>query len=255
MKLFKVELALARPRELRRWAQIRRFKMKPRLVASFLMLVLAFSSSALAQSPTDNDWRTIKPKTVTLFSRAKYKDASDGYDKSTFSFRYGVRIDVGGVARNNQELQYGQINWNGDSDWFTVTLANDDRSRIKDLGVLKWSDIGEVPLLPASSELEGFNMPSEGHQGSSNLARVVIGHLYVVHSKDSDSDFYALFRVENLVPSDQVTISWKLVPSPEHKPEALAPNKIVRPEPREATFAPSAIRLSCLVPPWPGQLL
>jgi hypothetical protein len=36
----------------------------------------------------------------------------------------------------------------------------------------------------------------------------------VLHSKDRDTDFYTLFRVENLVPSDQVTISWKVVPSP-----------------------------------------
>jgi len=199
--------------------------MKPRHLAWLLTLVLAFSFSALAQSHSDNDWRTVKPKTVTLLSRAKYKDESGGYNKSTFSFRDGVRADVGGVTRKNYELQYGQINWNGDSDWFTVTLASDDRSRIKDLGVLEWSDIVEVPLLPASSELEGFKMPSEGHEGSPNVARVVVGHLYVVHSKDSDSDFYVLFRVETLLPSDQVTISWKRVPSPENKPEALAPNK------------------------------
>jgi hypothetical protein len=199
--------------------------MKPRHVSWSLTLVVPFSFSLLAQSRVENDWRTVKPKTVTLLSRAKYKSESDGYNKSTFSFRDGVRADVGGVTRNNYELQYGQINWNGDSDWFTVTLGSDDRSRIKDLGVLEWSDIVEVPLLPASSELEGFNMPSEGHEGSPNVARVVLGHLYVVHSKDSDSDFYAMFRVETLVPSDQVTISWKLVPSPENKPKVLASNR------------------------------
>ena len=30
--------------------------------------------------------------------------------------------------------------------------------------------------------------------------------------------------------------------------------QIVGPEPREATFASSVIRLSCSVAPWPGQL-
>jgi len=192
--------------------------MKLRHVA--LVLALAFcllNPSAIAQSRSQENWRTVEPNTETLFSRAKYKDKFEGYGKSTFSFKYGVRSDdvEREVTRNRYELQYGQINWNGDSDWFTVTGATDDRSRIKDLGVLNWSDIGEIPLLPASIELEGINMPSEGHEGSSNVARAVIGHLYVVHSKDSDSDFYTLFRVDNLVPSDEVTISWKVVPSPE----------------------------------------
>jgi hypothetical protein len=184
-----------------------------------LLVILAFhaiSFSAIAQSRFLENWRTLEPNTVTLFSRSKYEDQFDGYGKSTFSFKHGVRSDIGReITRNNYELQYGNINWNGDSDWFTVTMVTDDRSRIKDLGVLKWSDIVEIPLLPASTELEGFNMPSKGHEGSSNVARVVGGHLYVVHSKDSDSDFYTLFRVDNLVPSDQVTISWRVVPSPE----------------------------------------
>ena len=38
--------------------------------------------------------------------------------------------------------------------------------------------------------------------------------VYVVHAKGSRTDLYALFRVEKLVPSDEVTISWKLVPIP-----------------------------------------
>ena len=186
-----------------------------------LLMILAFhvsSFSAIAQSRSGENWRAVEPNTVTLFSRAKYQDKFEGYGKSTFSFKYGVRSDDVGreVTRNYYELQYGQINWNGDSDWFTVTSVTDDRSRIKDLGEMNWSDIVEIPLLPASTELEGINMPSKGHEGSSNVARVVGGHLYVVHSKrsGSDSDFYTLFRVDNLVPSDQVIISWKVVPSP-----------------------------------------
>jgi hypothetical protein len=190
-----------------------------------LLIILAsqaISFSAIAQSPSAKDWRTLEPNSVTLFSRAKYQDQFEGYGKSTFSFKYGVRSDDVGreVTLNRYELQYGQINRAGDSDWFTVTSATDDRSRIKDLGILKWSDIVEIPLLPASTELEGFNLPSkaERHEGSANLAAVVVGHLYVVHSKYRNSDFYTLFRVDNLVPSDQVTISWKLVPAPEKKP-------------------------------------
>ena len=187
-----------------------------------LLLVLpAASLSAIAQSRAPKDWRAVEPKTVTLFSRAKYKDKFDGYGKSAFSFKYGLRSDVRPeTTLNNYELEYGNINWNGDSDWFIVTMVTDDRSRIKDLGALQWSDIVEVPFLPASVVPQrGIRGPSktETYEESSNgqVTRVVAGHLYVLHSKGSGSNFYTLFRVDSLLPSDQVTISWKVVPSPE----------------------------------------
>jgi hypothetical protein len=39
--------------------------------------------------------------------------------------------------------------------------------------------------------------------------------MYVVHTKDSNTDLYALFRVEALDPGKSVTITWKSVRSPE----------------------------------------
>lgn len=189
-----------------------------------LLLVLALGvigNSAKTQSRSNEDWREVEPQTVTLFSRAKYRDMFDGYGKSTFSFRHSVRSDVGRqVTNNNYELQYGGIEWNKDSDWFGVTMVVDDCSRIKDLGALTWSAVFDVPILAASVVPEnGGRMPrkTETYEESSNgqVTKVVAGHMYVVHSKDSTSDFYTLFRVEKLVPSDEVTISWKVVPSPE----------------------------------------
>ena len=187
-----------------------------------LVFVLGFGShSAEAQSGANENWRHVEPQTVTLFSRAKYKNEFEGYGQSTFSFKHGVRSDVGKqITRNNYELQYGGITLNGDSDWFGVTMVTDDRSRIKDLGERNWSDVFNVPVLLASIEPQrGIRMPSktQAFEESSNgqVTKVVAGHLYVVHSKDSDSDFYTLFRVEKLVPNDNVTISWKVVPSPE----------------------------------------
>ena len=195
--------------------------MKLRNFGLLLTLLLpATSLSAIAQTRARKDWRVVEPKTVTLFSRAKYKDKFDGYGKSAFSFKYGVRSDVGPeTTRNNYELEYGNINWNGDSDWFIVTMVTDDCSRIKDLGELQWSDIPVVPYLPASyAPQRGIRGPSktETYEESSNgqVTRVVAGHIYVLHSKDSETNFYTLFRVDDLLPSDQVTISWKVVPSP-----------------------------------------
>lgn len=125
------------------------------------------------------------------------------------------------VTRNNYELSYGGISINGNSDWFGVTMVTDDCSRIKDLGELNRSDIFDVPILSASIEPQkSIRMPSkiETYEESSNgqVTKVVLGHMYVVHSNDSDSDFYTLFRVDELIPSDKVTVSWKVVPSPEY---------------------------------------
>ena len=190
-----------------------------------LPLILAFcimSTSARVQLPAQKNWRDVEPETITLLSDSKYKSTSVGKRKSGFSFKYGVRSEVAPEITRS-ELRYGTINWNGDSDWFIVSLATDDCSRIKDLGELNWSDVRDVPFLPASVEPhKGFRLParsearSETVEASSDgqVTRVVAGHMYVVHAKHSHADLYALFRVEKLVPSDEVTISWKLVPSP-----------------------------------------
>lgn len=210
--------------------------MKLRYHGLALILVLTvISHSAKAQTRSSESWRSAKPKTVTLFSRAKYKGKSKEYGKSAFSFNHGVRSDAGRrVTRNNYELLYGSIRWNGDSDWFSVTMVTDDGSRIKDLGQLNWSDPFEVPYIPASVQPNnGIRWPAktETFEQSSNgqVTRVVAGHIYVLHSKDSDSDLYTLFRVEKLVPSDEVTISWKVVRRQSPDPRGFRQPRILDP--------------------------
>src|SRR5687767_42828 len=103
--------------------------MKLRYLSLPLILVLTvISHSAKPQTPSSDSWRSAKPQTVTLYSRAKYKGKSQGYGKSAFSFNHGLRSDAGSrITRNNYELLYGGIRWNGDSDWFSVTMVADDR--------------------------------------------------------------------------------------------------------------------------------
>lgn len=188
-----------------------------------LMLVISgLSISVNAQEKSfEENWREIKPQTVTLFSRKRYRNKFEGYGKSAFSFKHGLRSDLGReITRNNFEILYGNLTINRDSDWFSVTMVTDDRSRIKDLGEQTWDYVFDVPLLYASvrsargirhpSQTETFEESSDGQ-----VTKVVLGHMYVVHSKDTVSDFYTLFRVDELIPNDKVTISWKIVPSPE----------------------------------------
>jgi hypothetical protein len=188
---------------------------------SGFLLILAFcviGTPARTQLRADKNWRNVEPETVTLLSNAGHKSTLTSNRKSRFSFKYGVRGEVAPEITSS-ELSYGHINWNRDSDWFNVALVTGDRSRIKDLGELKWSEILDVPFLPPSvAPHQGFRLPlrTETIEQSSDgqVTRVVAGHMYVVHAKNSHTDLYALFRVEKLVPSDEVTISWKLVPSP-----------------------------------------
>ncbi len=140
-----------------------------------------------------------EPQTVILFSRQKYGD----YAKACFSFEYGINGEEAvKITRNDWDVQFG----NG-GDFFHVSMVTDDRSRIADLGELNWSDAIEVPVLPAHPDPK-IDEPR---------VKAVVGHMYVVHTKDRDSDLYALFRVESLEPGDRVTISWKVIPSPEQK--------------------------------------
>src|ERR1700741_2421818 len=187
--------------------------MKIRHFASLIILAFpVFSLQAFAQSKSFVDQRARVTKTVTLFSRTKHPELP-GYGKSAFSFKHGVRSDVGlKVTRNNYELLYGNFNMNGDSDNFSVTMVTDDSSRMKDLGVLKWDQVSKVqlPALSAALPSQPIRLPSktETFEESSNgrVVRVALGHVYLVRSKDTESDFYTLFRVEKLLPNDQVTI-------------------------------------------------
>jgi hypothetical protein len=144
----------------------------------------------------------IVPQTATLVAR-RIVDGYDNYDLAAFSFKHGGN---GPVTRkltlNNWDLLFG--NGARDRDTFEVTMVTDDRSRIKDLGELSWYDTFAVPSLDA--------YPEPTREPSVNA---VVGHMYLVHSKDRDSDHYALFRVEALQPLQSVTISWKLIPEPE----------------------------------------
>ena len=185
-----------------------------------LSAVLSVGVSAFPAA-AQTDWRNEEPNTVTLYSRTKHKQADGGYGKSAFSFKQGLRSDADiRATRNNFDVLYGNFDIGGDTDWFQVTMVTDDRSRIKDLGELDWASIFDVPILEAAAEPHkgialDFKTKNFAESSDEQLARVSLGHIYVVHSRDSISDFYTLFRVDKLVPNDKVSISWKAVPSPE----------------------------------------
>lgn len=192
--------------------------MKNKIVVVLLLGLIAFG---VTNTSGNISVKRTRPKQITLFSRNKYQGESEGYGKSAFSFKHGVRSDVGfDVTRNSYELEYGGYSFNDDSDWFQVSMITDDCSRIKDLGAMNWSDVSYVPVVLASVEphrgVKGLvrGVPFE-ETSDGQITHAVTGHMYVVHTKEGERDMYAMFRVDELVPNDRCTISWKVVPSPE----------------------------------------
>ena len=138
---------------------------------------------------------------VTLLAR-RVTNGVDNYVDACFSFEYGMNGAAAlTVTGNDWDIQFGN---NPTHDGFGVTMVTDDRSRLQDMGALNWGDAFQVPVLPA------YPVPTD-----EPILKAVVGHIYAVHTADTETDLYALFRVEALEPGQSVTISWKSVQRPE----------------------------------------
>lgn len=172
----------------------------------FTAFLLAFSSLALNVYAQTYDGNI---KTNVLQSR-RVIDGKDNYADATFSFEKGVNGEIARkITRNDWDLLFSAIrNQDGSvvRNLFGVTMVTDDCSRIKDLGEFDWSDDFVIPELPA------YEKPTREKE-----VEAVVGHIYLVHTKDTETDLYALFRLEELKSGESATISWKLIPNPEGK--------------------------------------
>ena len=169
--------------------------MKNPLTYLFLiMIVMGSGVLTSAQTPSE------EIKTGKLLKRA-VENGVDNYVYATFSFKFGGNgPEVQKLCRNNWDLLFGN---SPVGDAFDVTMVTDDRSRIKDLGKYEWSQKFHVPRLAAYEEPEPE--PS---------VRAEVGHIYLVHTRDTDNNYYALFRVDRLISEESVEISWKLIDPP-----------------------------------------
>ena len=206
-----------------------------RLVSVILSLLVlpsfwATSSSSLrAQSPV-----------VSLYSPNKHRDE---VRSSCLNFQPRTRMSGGAGC----DLRYGMLYAGDELDWFQSSTAEGDRSVIKDLGLLAWTDdfkVAPVEPLPKlkvgeqrhisidtsgadgadGADADGIVRPRLGASRPKNdgkpkvdplFVKAVVGHLYVIHVVDDVRDFYALFRVEALERGDNCSISWRLILAPE----------------------------------------
>ncbi len=205
--------------------------MKVKIVLLVLAAVFLLSvNTALSQTETkQNSHRDIEPQLVTLFSQNKHNKNSD-YGKTYFNFKLGVRGDsTSPRTLGNYDLLYGGI-VGDDKDWFGVPTGNRSYSQIKDIGELNWADVYDIPFLYANSEphLEGRGYHFDKGETvkitpENTMVKIIADHMYLLHAKDDTSDkninkdLYIVFLVEELKSNDEVTISWKVVPSPENQ--------------------------------------
>ena len=169
--------------------------MKKRLT-HLLLLMFVTGNGILIAAQTPGE----EIKTGKLIARSK-QDGVDNYAYATFSFKYGGNgPEIQKLCRNNWDLIFGN---NVLEDAFDVSMVVDDRSRIKDLGRYNWEHKFHIPTLSAYEEPE-----------SEEPVKAIVGHIYLVHTRDRDENHYALFRVDRLISTESVEISWKLIPPP-----------------------------------------
>ena len=207
--------------------------MRRRFVIAISVFIVAIASSGVA----------ISQKKGTLYSPMRYRNEPRAF---CLKYKSGLRNTLVEPC----DLRYGLLSINDDLDWLQISTSRDSRAVIHDLGAHSWGDRFEVPELNplprlrpgqdrnvtvdvSGSDGEAGSDASSVQRGSTEdpaiLARrqwregkpkvdpafikAFIGHIYVVRVVDEKSDYYALFRIENL--SDGTCdISWKLIPSP-----------------------------------------
>jgi hypothetical protein len=143
-------------------------------------------------------------------------------------------------------LFYGLLGINQNFDWLQSHPSS--RSVIRDLGTYSWKTMPQVPVVPALPKLQPGEVRhvsidvsgADGADGAPGLngdgtrnppparskpkhdgipkidpmfLKAVVGHMYVAHVVTDVSDFYALFRVDDLG-EKSCAISWKVVRSP-----------------------------------------
>jgi hypothetical protein len=186
----------------------------------FLCCIVAFLALRTSSNAQETDLNRIQVQTAIIFSHTKQKN----YEKSIFNFEYGVRGDTESPNRGKRfDIRYGGISENGHNNWIDIVHRRGAQSMIKDLGEMNWSEVYYVPVLfanptPHTGELTHSYAGVRGVTKISPeevVVKAVIGHMYVMHVQDQETDYYVMFRIEEIGPNGECRLTWKLVPSPE----------------------------------------
>jgi len=210
-----------------------------KFVSAMIIAVLATMVVAIPASAQEK---------VTLHAPRKYSEQNKtfvDFQKTFFDFQ------VGELAKRHApwDLGYGLLRAGDDWDWFQSAGSADNRGIIRDLGTLEWTDQFAIPVIeplpklkPGERRTIGIDTSgADGADGSPGadgdgvvrarptnsppkrdgkpkidpiFVKAVAGHLYVIHVVSDTRDYYAAFRVEELVRGESCTISWRLITAP-----------------------------------------
>jgi hypothetical protein len=105
------------------------------------------------------------------------------------------------------ELKYGE------SRYFTTGGRKGQGSASIEIRSAAPMDFDDWPQFSPSVRNAGSDEASRS-EPAPVLAKIVPGHLYVIHVVKAQSDFYVLVHVDSLKKGDKCTISWRRIPSP-----------------------------------------
>lgn len=195
-----------------------------KVMLTILLLTLMFPGSNMIDK-SQTFQQGINPlaiQTVTLYPPRDKATGKHDETRACFSFKTGT---IKSPKSTDWDLGYGFTSINGE-DWLMVgTVARDKRSVMKELGEYKWSDSFTIPVLeplPKLNEGEQRNVvldaSADTHKQwaktTGQFAKAKRDHMYLVHVKDDQADFYVLFRVEEIEHGEHCTISWAQIPPP-----------------------------------------
>lgn len=199
---------------------------------ALLLVFLLCVSNTISRSETfQQEAHSADPQKVTLYP--PFNEATGMHDetRACFSFKFGKRKAPDSI---DWDIGYGFMQISNE-DWLMVgTIGTDKRSVMKELGAYKWSDSFETwaleplpALKPGEQRQVTVDSSADTHEewakSTSHFAKATTGHMYLIHVKDDQADFYVLFRIEELEQQDHCTISWKRIPTPETAPPKATP--------------------------------
>ena len=159
--------------------------MTARYLTVFMISVFLVVTDLNAQSREGE----IKSGSIQLFDGSELGGWEFDNEKATFSFALGIRDDPTGAASDDWELRYLGSR-------FDVRMVVNDKSVILDLGDVEFADLKELPTIPKWIARKNDRAPA------------IVGHTYLVHTKDHNSDHISLFRVTKMEPGKTCSIDW-----------------------------------------------
>jgi len=133
------------------------------------------------------------------------RTTNDDYEAATISFKHAT-VQEDGEVGNDWDLLFGNDQDAG-YDLFTVNMVVDDRSMIVDLG-----DLITICDVPAQLDPSAYPVGMYGDHDSIN---VLLDHIYLIRTVDTDTRQYALVQVLEHQPNQSVKIRWYRSPEPD----------------------------------------